>query len=60
MISALDDVTSWLQSASQTFPTFQLSVITWVMFIISGRYEARRAFNVPEQSGYTLSKASLQ
>jgi hypothetical protein len=60
LLSALDYVASWLQSASQAVPVFQLSVMTWVMFVIARLLDPRRAFNAPEQSAGSLSKISLQ
>jgi len=60
LVSALGDAASWLQSASQSVPISQLSFMIWVMFIVSGCFAAKNAFNVPEQSTGPLSKASFQ
>jgi hypothetical protein len=59
-VSAFGDAASWLQAAFQAVPIFQLSIMTWVMFIISGCLCSTKVFNVPEQSDGPLSKTSLQ
>jgi len=46
---ALNDVAWWLQSASQVVPISQLSLVTWLMFVITGSFNSRKAFRIPEQ-----------
>jgi hypothetical protein len=60
LLSAIGDLASWLQSASQAVPISQLSLIAWVMLNISSRFDPLNPFNVPEQSTGSLSKASFQ
>jgi len=49
LVSALNDVAWWLQSASQVVPISQLSLVTWVIFVISGSFNSKTAFKVREQ-----------
>jgi hypothetical protein len=60
LVSALGDVASLFQSVSQAIPISQLSLMTWVFFIVSGRFASKEAFNVPEQSIGRISKTSFQ
>jgi len=49
LAAALNDLAWWLQSASQVVPVSQLSVVTWVMFVISGSFPYKKAFKAAEQ-----------
>ncbi|HXW95435.1 MAG TPA: hypothetical protein VEJ19_07000 [Nitrososphaerales archaeon] len=49
LASALHGVAWSLQSASQVVPISQLSIVSWVMFAISGFFDSKKAFKVPEQ-----------
>ncbi len=49
LTSALETVATWFQSASLAVPLSQLSVMTWVMFVISGLFHSKDPFNVPER-----------
>jgi len=49
LASALNDLAWWLQSASQVVPISQLSLVTWVVFVISGSLDSKKAFKAPEQ-----------
>jgi len=49
LASVLNDVAWWLQSASQVVPISQLSLVTWVVFVISGSIDLKKVFKVPEQ-----------
>jgi len=60
LASVLDDLAWWLQSASQVVPISQLSIVTWVMFVISGSLDFKKAFKSPEQRARPLSKMPLQ
>jgi len=60
LASALMEAASWLQVTSQTVPISQLSLLTWVIFVVSCSFNDRNAFKVPEQLARRLSKASFQ
>jgi hypothetical protein len=49
LAATLSDVAWWLQSASQIVPISQLSLVTWLMFLISGLFNSKKAFRAPEQ-----------
>jgi hypothetical protein len=49
LASVLEDVATWLQSASQAVPISQLSIATWLVFVISGAFGSKNAFNFAEQ-----------
>jgi hypothetical protein len=49
LTSILEDVATWLLSASQSVPISQLSIATWAVFLISGAFSSKTAFNVAEQ-----------
>jgi len=49
LATALNDVAWWLQSASQVVPISQLSLVTWVIFVISGSFNPKKAFKVRKQ-----------
>ena len=49
LTASLEEAATWLQAASQAVPVSQLSVVTWVVFLISGSFASKNAFNAPEQ-----------
>ncbi len=49
LASTLSDLASWLQSASQAFPISQLSLMSWLAFVVSGSLASKKAFNLTEQ-----------
>jgi len=49
LTSALESAASWLQFASLALPLSQLAIATWVMFVVSGSFNSKNAFNPHEQ-----------
>jgi len=49
LASGLADVAWWLQSVSQAIPISQLSLVTWVIFVISSSFNSKKAFKVRKQ-----------
>jgi hypothetical protein len=49
LASALNDLAWWLQSASQVVPISQLSIATWLMFVISGYFDFKEPFKASKQ-----------
>lgn len=60
LISSVDEVVSWLLSASQSVPISQLSLIAWLVFAFGGSSVSRSSFNTPERPPRSLSKLSFQ
>jgi len=60
LASALNDLAWWLQSATQLVPISQLTIVTWVVFVISGSFKFKVPFKAPEQRTRPLSKVPLQ
>jgi hypothetical protein len=49
LASSLHGLASWLQSASENVPISQLSLMAWVMFVLSCSLAGNNPFNTPEQ-----------
>jgi len=43
LATALSDVAWWIQFASQVIPISQLSIVTWVIFVIAGSFNSKKS-----------------
>jgi len=49
LAESVQGIAAWLQSVSAMVPVSQLSIITWVMVMVSGSLASGASFNRPER-----------
>ena len=49
LASFLIGLASWLQLASESLPISQLSIVAWIMFVLSGSFAGNNPFKFPER-----------
>lgn len=60
LAESLGELAWFLQSVSQTIPVSQVSLLAWLMYVISCSLTNQSPFKAPEQRHPSLSKASFQ
>lgn len=56
----LGDLASRLQSVALFVPISQLSLVSWLMFVITGSVGSQKPFNAAEHGSLPISKLSFQ